>query len=67
MSFSGFEYGPEGCESSESESEAGDTLHVAGETLEDDEELRLHILGLNSYFCKILVDVNTQSTYNGLN
>ena len=62
-----FENCPEGCESSDSESEAGDTLHVAGETLEDDEELSLHILGLNSYFCKFLADVNTQSKYNGLN
>ena len=51
-------YWSEGFQSEESESEAGEeTLRVAHESLQDDEELRLHILGLNSFYCKHLVKV----------
>lgn len=32
----------------------GETLCVGHELIEDDEELRMHALGLNSYYSKIL-------------
>lgn len=43
--------GPGG-ESSGSSSNAEDELAVAEECLENDEEIRLHILGANSFFCQ---------------
>ena len=37
-----------------SDSEAGDDLFIEHEALEDNEELRLHILGLQSYWTQHL-------------
>lgn len=42
-------------EGSESESEDDGALPVGHESLEDNEELRMHILGLNSCYCQFLV------------
>lgn len=54
----------EGCESDDDESEEsendGDTLRVGNESLEQDDELRMHMLGLRSCYCKYLVGVARQ-------
>ena len=36
----------------DSDGSEDESFHVGGERLEDDEELRLHILGVNTYFTK---------------
>ena len=48
-------------ESSEVEDDQ-DALQIGNERLEDDEELRMHILGLNSYYCKFPVSKDTRQT-----
>ena len=37
----------------ETDDEADDSFHVGPERLEEDEELRLHILGVKSFFTKL--------------
>jgi hypothetical protein len=37
----------------ETDDEADDSFHVGSERLEEDEELRLHILGVKSFFTKL--------------
>ena len=58
LSSSGFV--TQGDELEETESEVEDeSLPVPHETLEDDEELRMHILGLNSCYTKFLDQIKT--------
>lgn len=53
FSFCYFSWGDECDESDDSDAE-GDVFHIGSERLEEDEELRLYILGVKSFWTKFM-------------